>query len=54
VAPDDVSLQAGMTDYGIQYTSALARDNVFAIQCHPEKSAKDGLQLLENFVNWSI
>lgn len=54
VAPENPQLQAGMTDYGIKYTSALATDNVFAIQCHPEKSAQDGLKLLENFVNWSI
>lgn len=54
VVPDDLRLQAGITDYGVSYTSALAADNVFAIQCHPEKSARDGLRLLENFVNWSI
>lgn len=54
VVPENNGLQAGMTDYGVHYTSALAADNVFAIQCHPEKSARDGLRLLENFVNWSI
>jgi glutamine amidotransferase len=43
----------GRTDYGIEFTSALARDNVFAVQFHPEKSARDGLQLLANFVAWS-
>ena len=54
VDPSDSALMAGATDYGIRYASAIARDNVFAIQCHPEKSADDGLKLLENFVNWQI
>ena len=54
VLPEQAGLQAGLTEYGVSYTSALATDNVFAIQCHPEKSARDGLRLLENFVNWSI
>ena len=46
------ALTAGTTDYGIDYTSAIAQDNVFAIQAHPEKSADDGLQLLRNFTQW--
>lgn len=48
----DNALIAGTTDYGIKYTSAIAKDNVFAIQAHPEKSADDGLQLLRNFTQW--
>lgn len=52
VEPQTPDLIAGSTDYGISYASAIAKDNVFAIQAHPEKSADDGLQLLENFVNW--
>jgi len=52
VEPEDKSLIAGETEYGIQYASAIAKDNVFAIQSHPEKSADDGLQLLKNFTNW--
>ena len=52
VDPEDKSLIAGETEYGIQYASAIAKDNVFAIQSHPEKSADDGLQLLKNFTNW--
>jgi glutamine amidotransferase len=53
VDPQDASLSAGVTDYGVKYTSALAKDNVFAIQAHPEKSADNGLQLLENFTKWN-
>jgi len=41
-----------MTDYGLNYASAIAQDNIFAIQAHPEKSADDGLQLLKNFTQW--
>lgn len=53
VAPQDSQLIAGQTDYGICYASAIARDNIFAIQAHPEKSAQDGLQLLKNFTRWN-
>jgi len=52
VAPDDDSLVAGTTEYGIKFVSAIARENVFAVQFHPEKSARDGLQLLKNFCHW--
>ena len=52
VAPTDKSIIAGETEFGIKYPSAIAKDNVFAIQAHPEKSADDGLQLLKNFTNW--
>jgi glutamine amidotransferase len=52
VEPEDKNLIAGETDFGIKYPSAIAKDNVFAIQSHPEKSADDGLQLLKNFTNW--
>ena len=45
-------LQVGSCIYGNEFTCAVARDNVFAIQCHPEKSADSGLQLLTNFVKW--
>jgi glutamine amidotransferase len=48
----DRQLVAGVTDYGFSFTSAIASDNLFAMQCHPEKSADAGLQLLRNFVNW--
>ena len=52
VVPEDVSVIAATTDYGVRFTSAIARDNLFAVQFHPEKSADVGLQLLENFVGW--
>jgi len=43
---------AGSTVYGIPFTSAVARANIFAVQFHPEKSAQAGLQLLGNFMRW--
>jgi len=53
VAPAHPDLIAGTTDYGIPFTSAVARDNIFAVQFHPEKSARDGLALLANFMSWN-
>ena len=53
VAPEDESLIAGTTEYGIEFVSAIAKENVFATQFHPEKSAHDGLQLLKNFCRWN-
>ncbi|MBI5922117.1 MAG: imidazole glycerol phosphate synthase subunit HisH [Betaproteobacteria bacterium] len=53
VEPAQPSLIAGTTDYGIPFTSAVARDNIFAVQFHPEKSARDGLALLANFMSWN-
>ncbi len=52
VEPEDPTLTAGVTNYGIAFTSAIARDNIFAVQFHPEKSAQAGLRLLENFIQW--
>ena len=52
VVPEDSELTVGTTDYGVTFTSAIARDNLFAVQFHPEKSADAGLRLLQNFVNW--
>lgn len=43
---------AGQTEYGVSLAAAVARENVFATQFHPEKSASAGLQLLKNFVGW--
>jgi len=51
--PQDENLVAANTDYGIKFVSAIAKDNVFAVQFHPEKSAQDGLQLLKNFTQWN-
>jgi glutamine amidotransferase len=45
-------LMAGQTDYGVRFTSAIARDNIFATQFHPEKSAEHGLALYRNFLAW--
>jgi glutamine amidotransferase len=43
---------AGETEYGIRFTSVVARDNIFATQFHPEKSAEHGLALYRNFLLW--
>ena len=50
----DRQLIAGQTHYGLDFTTAIAHDNLFAVQFHPEKSQKMGLQLLKNFVEWTI
>ena len=50
--PRDASLVAGTCAYGVAFTCAVARDNIFAVQFHPEKSQSAGLQLLSNFIDW--
>jgi glutamine amidotransferase len=50
--PDSDDLVAGLTGYGHEFASVLADGNVFACQFHPEKSSRDGLRLLANFVDW--
>ena len=52
VEPDQKDVIAATTDYCLKFTSAIARDNVFAVQFHPEKSQHDGLKLLVNFLEW--
>ena len=52
VDPVDPALVVGRSDYGIEFTCAIARDNLFACQFHPEKSSADGLRLLANFARW--
>ena len=51
--PVDPRHSAGETDYGTRFTSVLARDNIFATQFHPEKSAEHGLALYRNFLHWT-
>lgn len=48
----DQALVYGVTDYGLRFTSAAGRENIFAVQFHPEKSQHAGLRLYENFLNW--
>jgi glutamine amidotransferase len=52
VVPQRKEDVTGSTEYGNWFTSAVARDNIFATQFHPEKSAEYGLQLYKNFVSW--
>jgi glutamine amidotransferase len=49
----DSNVVFGTADYGHKFIAALGRDNLFAVQFHPEKSHRDGLQLFRNFVNWN-
>ncbi|MCB1820812.1 MAG: imidazole glycerol phosphate synthase subunit HisH, partial [Candidatus Competibacteraceae bacterium] len=51
--PTDEALTVGQSQYGFHFTVAIARDNLFAVQFHPEKSAQAGLRLLANFINWN-
>ena len=50
--PAEQDLQAGSCDYGHEFCCALARENLFAVQFHPEKSQRSGLKLLQNFSAW--
>ena len=51
-APSSDSVILGVTDYGIEFCSVLAEKNLVAMQFHPEKSGRPGLQILQNFCNW--
>jgi imidazole glycerol-phosphate synthase subunit HisH len=51
--PSELRHSVGETEYGSRFTSALARDNIFATQFHPEKSAEHGLALYRNFLHWN-
>ena len=48
----DESLVMASADYGLHFHAALGKDNVFAVQFHPEKSGDNGLKLLQNFLSW--
>jgi glutamine amidotransferase len=50
--PSDARHSTGEAQYGARFTAALARDNIFATQFHPEKSAEQGLGLYRNFLSW--
>ena len=49
VKPDDPSITATSTDYGVEFTSGVWKNNLYAFQFHPEKSSKLGLQILKKF-----
>lgn len=53
VVPQDKNSIVGYSEYPSRFTSVVARDNIFAVQFHPEKSQHAGLQLLSNFVQWN-
>ena len=50
----DKSLVMATSSHGEKFTCAIAKDNIFAVQFHPEKSSELGLQLLNNFISWNI
>ena len=50
----DKSLVMATSSHGEKFTCAIAKDNLFAVQFHPEKSSELGLQLLNNFISWNI
>jgi|TARA_Y100000748_G_scaffold275445_1_gene251197 glutamine amidotransferase len=52
VVPTDTNNIMSTTEYGIKFTSAISKDNLVAVQFHPEKSSAPGLKLLENFIGW--
>ena len=53
VQPQDTALIQAVSDYPQPFACAVARDNLFAVQFHPEKSQTAGLKLLQNFVQWN-
>ena len=53
VRTSDARHSVGEAEYGARFTAAIARDNIFATQFHPEKSADQGLRLYSNFLHWN-
>ena len=53
-APDDMSVAAGMTVYGVSFCSVVIRDNVVATQFHPENSGEQGLRMYDNFLKMAL
>lgn len=53
VLPDDMKVAAAITQYGIDFVSAIVKDNIFGLQFHPEKSQAVGLNILKNFLKLS-
>ena len=49
--PANKSNVIGVTSYGVNFCSAIAKDNISGTQFHPEKSSKSGLKILRNFLN---
>jgi imidazole glycerol-phosphate synthase subunit HisH len=54
VKPEDPEVIVGTAVYGTEFVSAIERGNLYGVQFHPEKSSRDGLQLLRNFVNVAV
>ena len=54
VQPKEKEISIASTDYGVSFTSVIARDNLVATQFDPEKSSKSGLIFLKNFVSWKL
>ncbi|MDR2014878.1 MAG: imidazole glycerol phosphate synthase subunit HisH [Azoarcus sp.] len=53
VQPANPAMTVAETDHGVRFTSAVGQANIFAVQFHPEKSARAGLRLLSNFIHWT-
>lgn len=49
VVPDDARVVGAVTNYGLNFTSVVGKENIFGVQFHPEKSSEIGLQILKNF-----